>query len=144
MRFRWRIAAWVTTMILAGGGLLIMYVPPFRWLLKKFLPKAGEGPTRESVEAGCVDVRCIAEADMGEGNLSGEVVTMKARFFSKGCPGYGTTRLLVVEAALCLALDRAKCAGKGGVMTSASGLGDAYVERLKRAGVELSVGGNVW
>ena len=59
-------------------------------------------------------------------------------------PGYKGTSLLLGEAALTLALHEAelpKVDGSetgGGVLTPATGLGLAYVERLRAAGVQLS------
>jgi short subunit dehydrogenase-like uncharacterized protein len=56
-------------------------------------------------------------------------------------PGYWGTSRLLLEAALCLALDiealdESDEVLKGGVLTPASGLGSVYVERLRKAGIE--------
>jgi short subunit dehydrogenase-like uncharacterized protein len=47
---------------------------------------------------------------------------------------------MFAEAALCLAFDGVARPSTGGVLTPASALGDPYVERLRRTGLEFTVG----
>jgi short subunit dehydrogenase-like uncharacterized protein len=50
---------------------------------------------------------------------------------------------MLCEAALALAFDGAKLPGgakRGGVLTPATAIGEALVPRLRRAGLEISVG----
>jgi len=54
-----------------------------------------------------------------------------------GDPGYKATARMVVEAALCGALERSACAA-GGVLTPAAAFGMTLVERLRKSGMELS------
>ena len=59
----------------------------------------------------------------------------KARVKASGDPGYAATAVMLGEAALALAnLPKSE----GGVLTPATGIGDALVERLRAAGMELS------
>jgi short subunit dehydrogenase-like uncharacterized protein len=63
-----------------------------------------------------------------------------ARVRAKGDPGYAATAIMIGEAALALALDRAGLpASDGGVLTPATGIGDALVRRLRAAGLEITV-----
>ena len=58
---------------------------------------------------------------------------------AKGDPGYAATAVMLGESALCLAgpdgLD-----SPGGVLTPSVAMGDALVERLRIAGMTLTVG----
>lgn len=51
----------------------------------------------------------------------------------KGDPGYAATSRMLSEAGLCLATTE----GPGGVLTPASAMGDALVDRLRAAGMTL-------
>ena len=58
----------------------------------------------------------------------------------KGDPGYKVTSKLVAESALCLVENESELpegAEYGGILTSASGLGDAYIKRLKKVGIHF-------
>jgi short subunit dehydrogenase-like uncharacterized protein len=60
----------------------------------------------------------------------------------KGDPGNRATVKFLCEAALGLALNADQLPGgpkRGGVLTSATGLGDVLVERLRRAGMRLTI-----
>jgi len=117
----------------AGGvGLVALALGPTRKLAQRFLPKPGEGPTREQREAGYYEVffRGIDPADRSRDTLikvSGDMD-----------PGYGSTSRMLGEAAVCLAKD--ELAVGGGFWTPASALGGKYLERLtSRAGLTFEV-----
>jgi short subunit dehydrogenase-like uncharacterized protein len=114
---------------LAGGvaGLFTLaQIPPARsWLLGRRQP--GEGPTPEQREKGWFKVRFVGE---GGGR---RVVTEVAG----GDPGYGETSKMLAESALCLAHD--DLPATAGQVTTAVAMGDALMERLKRAGIEFNV-----
>ena len=58
----------------------------------------------------------------------------------KGDPGYKVTSKLVSECALCLIEDADDLPGGseyGGVLTSASGLGNSLISRLSKVGVNF-------
>ena len=61
--------------------------------------------------------------------------------YGSGDPGYKSTAKLVCESALALAKSNDLPGGQeyGGVLTSAVGLGDVLVERLKKAEIEFKV-----
>ncbi|MFI7547824.1 saccharopine dehydrogenase family protein [Actinoplanes sp. NPDC049599] len=117
----------------AGLGALVLglSVPPTRWLLDRFLPKPGEGPDQRSREQGHFTVDLFTTTSTG--------ARYTARVRAKGDPGYAATAVMLGESALALALDRERLPDvPGGVLTPATGIGDALVERLRAAGVEIS------
>jgi len=108
---------------------------PLRKIFRSFLKKPGQGPSRELQESGWFNCRFIAETETGE--------TKVFSIRGQGDPGYKVTSLFVVEAALCLIKDRDKLPGGekfGGVLTSATGLGDALIQRLRKAGIIFNSG----
>ena len=54
-------------------------------------------------------------------------------------PGYGSTAVMLSEAALCLALEGAQLSTGGGILTPATAMGMRLVERLRTAGLTLEV-----
>ena len=61
--------------------------------------------------------------------------------YGSGDPGYKSTAKLVCESALALARSSELPGGNeyGGVLTSAVGLGNVLIERLKKAEIEFKV-----
>ena len=64
---------------------------------------------------------------------------VRARIADRGDPGNRATTKMVCEAALCLALQPEMLPAQPGVVTPASGLGEALVARLRAAGMTLEV-----
>ena len=122
---------------LAGFGVfgLLVVFPPTRWLLKQYvLPKPGQGPSRELQETGHFTSHVYAVGD-----TPGKPVTVAfVKSGNAGDPGYKATARMSIEASLCMALEREKCAD-GGVLTPASGLGQVLVDRLNKTGMQLGV-----
>lgn len=108
---------------MAGAvGLVALALGPSRKLAQRFLPKPGEGPTREQREAGYYEVffRGMDPRDRGKDTLVKVCGDMD--------PGYGSTSKMLGEAAVCLALDEFDVGG--GFWTPASAMGGNYLERL--------------
>ena len=108
-----------------------MATGPTRSLLQKtVLPAPGEGPSREQRDSGKFTIHIHAEA-------AGDPA-LKVRGVVKGYkdPGYGETAKMLGEAAVCLATGPD---GEGGVLTPASAMGDALLERLRGAGMTFEV-----
>lgn len=103
---------------LAGG----LAFPPTRWALDRVLPGPGAGPSEKARTNGFFKVRVYG---------GGHVATVAA----KGDPGYAATAVMMGESALCLA----RTEGEGGVLTPASAMGGALVDRLRHAGMTLDV-----
>jgi short subunit dehydrogenase-like uncharacterized protein len=119
------------SLVLTGLSVLVL-LSPLKRLVKPFLPKPGEGPSESVQENGWFDCKFIVEADDG----TKAVFNMNG----KGDPGYKVTSKLVSECALCLIEDQDTLPGGseyGGILTSASGLGESLIARLKRVGINF-------
>ncbi len=124
-----RSAAQARLAVAAGGaGMLTLAMGPTRQLAQRFLPKPGEGPSREARAAGSYVIEFLA---MDSEDRSRDT---RVRVTGDMDPGYGSTSKMLAEAAVCLAQDNA--AVGGGFWTPASGLSQPYLDRLqKNAGV---------
>ena len=119
------------SLVLTGLSVLVL-LSPLKRLVKPFLPKPGEGPSESVQENGWFDCKFIVEAEDG----TKSVFNMNG----KGDPGYKVTSKLVSECALCLIEDQDTLPGGseyGGILTSASGLGESLIARLKRVGINF-------
>jgi short subunit dehydrogenase-like uncharacterized protein len=115
-------------MTAALGALVASQVfTPTRGLVRRLLPQPGEGPDRARREAGSFRMRLEAETVEGR-RVTGAVV-------GTSDPGYGETAKMLSQAALCLAQDEARLPKRAGVLTPASAMGMALVERLRAAGM---------
>jgi short subunit dehydrogenase-like uncharacterized protein len=138
-RFRYREAMWVGSPALAlatkaGLGALVvgMVLPPTRYVLDRVLPKPGSGPSERVQRTGHFTMDLYTTTSTG--------ARYTARVKAKGDPGYAATAVMLGESGLALALDRgALPPSPGGVLTPATGIGDALVDRLRNAGFEIKV-----
>jgi short subunit dehydrogenase-like uncharacterized protein len=104
-----------------GGAMLAGSVSTIRdFVQKRFLPKPGEGPSREQREKGFYNLVMVGAID-GKHKL-----TVKVR--GDRDPGYGSTCKIIGESGVCLAMDELTVGG--GFWTPASAMGDALVKRL--------------
>lgn len=99
-------------------------------LVQKFLPKSGEGPSPEERAAGFFKIRIVATTEDGAHRLTGRVS-------AQGDPGYAATAMMLGESALCLADDTLPPGG--GVLTPASAMNAALIERLRAAGMTFDL-----
>jgi short subunit dehydrogenase-like uncharacterized protein len=116
-----------------GLGALVagLSLPPTRAVLDRLLPKPGDGPDEKTRREGRFTIDIFTTTTTG--------ARYTARVRAKGDPGYAATAVMLGEAALALALDPDSLPpSPGGVLTPATGIGDALVERLRGAGVEVS------
>lgn len=118
--------------ILAGGttlGLLGLLTGlshrPTRFLLDRFLPKPGEGPSEATMTAGRFVLDIHTRTSTG--------ASYRTRVGAELDPGYRGTAVMIGQAALALALDD-NLPGGGGVLTPATGIGTALVDRLTEQG----------
>lgn len=125
-------AASVTAGLGAFGA--IAMTGPGRRLLKPLLPKPGEGPSEAVRTAGYLKLRVV-----GDAGPEGAPLRLVARVECDADPGYAGTAIMLGESALCLALDADKLPPRAGVLTPASAMGEVLVERLRGAGLRLSV-----
>jgi short subunit dehydrogenase-like uncharacterized protein len=110
----------------AGAVIALAQLPPTRNLLLK-LKSSGDGPSAEERAKGWFKVRFVGEG--GGKQVMTEV--------SGGDPGYGETSKMLAESALCLAGD--ELPQRSGQLTPAAAMGNALLDRLKRAGIEFRV-----
>jgi len=115
----------------AGAGAVFessMHFAPVRGLLRLLAPAPGSGPSEKTMDNGWF--RCEFIGHASDGRTAHVVVA------DKGDPGNRVTVKCVCESALALALDPVLPA-RGGVLTPASGIGDALVARLRARGMTL-------
>ena len=117
--------SWGFSAFMSLGGLA-----PIRWLLKKILPKPGEGPTPEQQLRGSYILRLVGRTRNNE--------TIRVRVSGDRDPGYGSTAKIIAESAICLAklpLDAA-----GGFWTPSMLYGRELLVRLENnAGLSFEV-----
>jgi short subunit dehydrogenase-like uncharacterized protein len=113
-----------------GAFVAAMALPPTRFVLDRLLPKPGDGPDERARREGHFTVELFTTTTTG--------ARYTARMKANGDPGYAATAVMIGEAGLALALDRADLPDSAGVLTPATGIGDALVRRLRVAGMDLS------
>ncbi|MGW7311889.1 saccharopine dehydrogenase family protein [Streptomyces sp. NPDC054865] len=131
--FRYRHFAAVRHLPVAVGGTAavgavaaLAQVPAARrWLMGRWEP--GNGPDAERRARSWFTVRFVGEG--GGRRVFTEV--------SGGDPGYGETAKMLAESALCLAHDALPDAA--GQLTTAVAMGDALLDRLRKAGIRFRV-----
>lgn len=88
----------------------------------QLLPEPGEGPSRQARESGHFQIQLFGRhPDRSSANL-------RLRIRAERDPGYGATARMLGESAVCLALDG--LSSSGGVLTPATAMGDALIDRL--------------
>ncbi|KUO05730.1 saccharopine dehydrogenase family protein [Streptomyces caeruleatus] len=131
--FRYRHYAAVQHLPVALGGVAAVgalataaQLPPARrWLSDRLKP--GEGPSPERRAKSWFSVRFVGEG--GGRRVFTEV--------AGGDPGYGETAKMFAESALSLAFD--DLPPTAGQVTTAVAMGDALIERLRKAGITFRV-----
>ncbi|KAA1171049.1 saccharopine dehydrogenase [Marinobacter salinexigens] len=114
-----------------GAFFVASAIKPTRWLVEKFVPQPGEGPSPEAQQSGFYDLRFIGR------NESGQTIITKVT--GDRDPGYGSTGKMLGEAGMCLAFDIAEDA-PGGFWTPASLLNGRLMARLiSKAGLTFEV-----
>ncbi len=103
---------------------------PSRALLGPVLPAQGQGPGEKTRREGFFRIQIHTRTSTGARYL--------ARVGAQGDPGYAATSVMLGESALCLALDRERLPGGGGVLTPATAMGAVLAERLTAAGHTLT------
>ena len=111
----------------------IVIATPLKKLVRRFLLKPGQGPSQETQDQGWFRATLVAYSEDNERKI--------CSMFGSGDPGYKSTGKMVCESALALARSDNLPGGNeyGGVLTSAVGLGNVLIERLKSAEIEFKV-----
>jgi short subunit dehydrogenase-like uncharacterized protein len=118
-----------------GGGMAALTaglaLPPSRFALDRVLPGPGAGPNEELVREGFFVIEIHARTPADE--------RWVCRVEAQGDPGYGATRVMLGESALCLALDGDRLPDRAGVLTPATAMGSVLADRLRAAGQTFDV-----
>jgi short subunit dehydrogenase-like uncharacterized protein len=115
-----------------GAGLASMRLAPARALARRFVPAPGQGPSEAAMDGGSFRCELIGRSAGGR--------RVRGRIAGRGDPGNRATTVFVCEAALALAGPPEALparAGRGGVLTPATALGDALARRLAAAGMTV-------
>ncbi|UBF28495.1 saccharopine dehydrogenase NADP-binding domain-containing protein [Kovacikia minuta CCNUW1] len=129
--------AWLkATGVTAGSALFtgILQQPPVRSLLQPMLPQPGSGPSEQTMNAGWFSCELVGTAVDGH--------QVRGLIRDQGDPGNRATVKFVSESALSLVLHLDELPGgrgRGGILTPATGLGDVLAERLRQAGMTITV-----
>jgi len=118
------------TLALALSSVFLL-IPPVRWLLAKLVTQAGSGATEEESQYDFLEYRGLA---ISANDQDHQRAFGKLRFDGSA---YHVTAIFMVEAAATLLYDGDDVPARkmqGGLLTPAT-LGDAYVDRLRRAGL---------
>jgi short subunit dehydrogenase-like uncharacterized protein len=101
-----------------------------RAVLDRVLPAPGQGPSARHRSRGHFLLEILA-------------TTSDARYRTTVAaahdPGYGGTAIMLIQSALCLALDGPGLPERSGVLTPATAMGDALVHRLRAQGFTFEV-----
>ncbi len=108
-----------------------MALPPTRFVLDRVLPSPGEGPGERTRRNGHFRMRIRTRTSSG--------ARYDAVVAAKGDPGYAATAVMLGESALCLALDGDRLPEAAGVLTPATAMDGALVDRLREAGFTMTV-----
>jgi short subunit dehydrogenase-like uncharacterized protein len=119
--------------VACGVGALVvgLSVGPSRALLDRVLPSPGEGPNEKQRDGGFFRIEIHARTSSGARYL--------CRVAAQGDPGYKATAVMLGESSLSLALDSEGLPSRAGVLTPATAMGNALVQRLRRAGQTFEV-----
>lgn len=124
-----RLTAYGVTAAL-GGFVTASAFKPSRWVVEKFVPQPGEGPSPEAQEAGYYDLRFVGKTGDGK--------TIKTKVLGDRDPGYGSTSKMLGEAGVCLAFDVAD--KPGGIWTPSSLMESKLFDRLTaKAGLSFEL-----
>lgn len=117
-----------------GLAMASLAAPPTRRIIKRLIPKPGEGPSEQDQERGFFEIELKAK------HPDDESLDLHAIVKGDKDPGYGSTAKMIVESALALAHDDIK--KSGGFWTPASVIGDQLLQRLPlHAGVTFELVG---
>ena len=98
-------------------------------LVERIAPAPGSGPSERAREQGHYKFETYTTTTTG--------ARYRATMSQKGDPGYKATSVLLGESGLTLALDRDRLSDLRGVLTPATALGGALVDRLRAAGFTM-------
>ncbi|KAA0022303.1 saccharopine dehydrogenase family protein [Antrihabitans cavernicola] len=99
-------------------------------IVDRIVPKPGTGPSEAARNSGYFSMKTFSHTSSGAKYV--------ATFAAKGDPGYAATSVLLGESGLALAFDD-KRLGDVGVVTPAIAMGEPLADRLRAAGMTITV-----
>eukprot|EP00760_Papus_ankaliazontas_P030708 PhM_4_TR4982/c0_g1_i1/m.14991 len=111
---------------------IFVTLPPLRYILRRWIPPSGSGPSDALRRSGWFRIRFVAELDCGT-TLRG-----MARY-RHGDPCYNGTAVCASQAALCIISSSRNLTHKGGVLPTSIALGEAYLNKLVEQGMEFGI-----
>ncbi|KAL1885221.1 hypothetical protein Plec18167_001878 [Paecilomyces lecythidis] len=114
-------------------GILLLTIPPVRWLVNKLIYAPGQGPSKEQCARDRVEYRGVAIPDADTAKPKRAL----GRLFYEG-DMYTLTGVFLAEAAMVILENEAKIkkVSRGGMVTPAS-LGQEFVDRLDKVGCHI-------
>jgi len=110
-------------------------IPCTRFILRKFVPQPGEGPSEKERAKNVFRTTHIAQTTPLPSAKPIKVVGI----VSGGDPGYTETAKMLCESGLTLALQRQSLPRHGGVLTPSAAFGSILVENLSKAGLTFRI-----
>ncbi|MFO7931279.1 MAG: saccharopine dehydrogenase NADP-binding domain-containing protein [Desulfosalsimonas sp.] len=108
------------------------FAPARKLMQKLILPKPGQGPSRQKQEKGFYKLAFIGKDNSGN--------RMHARVEGDRDPGYGSTKKMLAESAVCLLHDIPEQETGGGFWTPSTAMGEKLLERLvTNAGLSFKI-----
>jgi short subunit dehydrogenase-like uncharacterized protein len=121
----WGLSLGTRLMPLLGPG------SPLRWILNRFLPQPGEGPSEEKRKNGFFKMKFYGKLSNG--------TLIRTTVVGDQDPGYGSTSKMLGECAVCLALDQEKTPKVAGFLPPSVAMGEVLLARLQeKAGLTFS------
>ncbi|KAE8371364.1 Saccharopine dehydrogenase-domain-containing protein [Aspergillus bertholletiae] len=114
-------------------GLLLLLLPPVRWLLRKYIYAPGSGPRMEESVHDRLVYRAVATADQNTSDPKRALGKLKYEGTM-----YVFTGLLLAEAAMAILEneEKVKKVSRCGIVTPAT-LGQEYIDRLEKVGCQI-------
>lgn len=132
------------TMVFVAGVLLLVVLQPVYFVVKKFLPQSGDGPSDEDMQRGLMVTTNISKS------ASDPPVYVKSVIKGNGDPVYLLSAIMISESALSLILPQpleksapqeVKASAfprltyrRGGILTPMTAFGDILIKRLEVTG----------
>ena len=128
------VSGWFKSAIMTLGLGAFMLASSFKFtrdnVVRRLVPKPGEGPNAEQRKNGFFNLKLIGKTKSGQ--------TLRMTVKGDRDPGYGSTSKMLAESAICLATDDLPV--NGGFWTPAAAMGDKLANRLiENAGLSFEL-----
>lgn len=139
--------AFIIHLILSAVPILLL-IKPFRWLMKRYVPQPGDGPSMEAMKGHRAEWRAIAKADVPGRNpprAYSRAYFEGGMYYCKCCSTHGVLRaltyevtgLIMTEAAMTILKDDTIASRSGGGILTPATLGQPLIDRLDKAGLKF-------